>query len=184
MEGTQFRIPEYERSYPEAPRHVQWKQFDFGIYELVPRKATTEPFDLDVGGTDDLYVVNFHGKERSGDGTTSFRWSRPESFVLIPGLADGVSRLTVWLSAGGRPTALPPPTVGVLLAGRQLGTVTVTDDVLPYEFTIAEDHAAELMSSDELIQVSIASSTWNPSDALGVEDTRELGVMVDQLRIE
>ncbi len=184
VEGTQFRIPEFERSYPEAPRQVKLKQFDFGIYELVPRSATTKPFDLDVGGTDDLHVVNFHGKERPGDGTTNFRWSRPESFVLIPDLVDGMSRLTVWLSAGGRPAALPPPTVGVRLADRQLGTVTVTDDVLPYEFTIAEDHAAELMSSDELIQVSITSNSWNPSDALGGEDTRELGVMVDRLRIE
>ena len=182
--GTRFRIPEYERSYPEAPRQVQLKQFDFGIYELVPRRATTEPFDLDVGGTDDLHVVNFHGKERLGDGTTNFRWSRPESFVLIPDLAEGMSRLTVWLSAGGRPTALPPPIVGVRLADRQLGTVTVTDEVLPYEFTIAEDNAAEILSSDELLQVSITSNTWTPSDALGGEDTRELGVMVHRLRID
>ena len=60
----------------------------------------------------------------------------------------------------------------------------MTDAVLPYEFTIAEDHAAEIMSSDELIQVSITSNTWTPSDALGGEDTRELGAMVHRLRID
>jgi hypothetical protein len=184
VRGTQFRIPEYERSYPEAPRQVRLKQFDFGIYELVPRSVATEPFDLDIGGTDDLHVVNFHGKERRGDGTTDFRWSRPESLVLVPNLADGVSRLTLWLSAGGRPATLPPPTVRVRLADQQLGTVTVTDDVLPYEFAIPEDQAAAIVSRDELIEVSITTNTWNPSDALGAEDTRELGVMVDRLRIE
>ena len=182
--GSQFRIPEYERSYPETPQRVRLKQFDFGIYELVPRGATTEPFDLDIGGTDDLHVVGFHGKESRGGGTVNFRWSRPTSLVLVPDLTPDVSRLTVWLSAGGRPTELSPPTVDILLTNRQLGTVTVTEDVLPYEFTIDEDHAAEIIARDEVIQVSITSDTWNPSETLGAEDARELGVIVDRLRID
>ena len=168
--STQFRVPEYERSYPETPQRVRLKQFDFGIYELVPRGATTKPFDLDIGGTDDLHVVGFHGKERRGDGTVTFRWSRPTSLVLVPDLAPDMSRLTVWLSAGARPTGLSPPTVDILLADRQLGTVTVTEDVLPYEFTIDEDHAAEIIARDEVIQVSITSDTWNPSETVGAED--------------
>ncbi len=182
--STQFRVPEYERSYPETPQRVRLKQFDFGIYELVPRGATTESFDLDIGGTDDLHVVGFHAKERRGDGTVTFRWSRPTSLVLVPDLAPDMSRLTVWLSAGGRPTGLAPPTVDILLADRQLGTVTVTEDVLPYEFTIDEDHAAEIIARDEVIQVSITSDTWNPSETVGAADARELGVIVDRLRID
>ncbi len=182
--STQFRVPEFERSYPETPQRARLKQFDFGIYELVPRGPTTKPFDLDIGGTDDLHVVGFHGKERRGDGTVNFRWSRPTSLVLVPGLAPDMSRLTVWLSAGGRPAGLSPPTVDILLADRRLGTATVTEDVLPYEFTIDEDHAAEIIGRDEVIQVSITSDTWNPSETMGAEDARELGVIVDRLRID
>ena len=56
--------------------------------------------------------------------------------------------------------------------------------MLPYEFTIDEDHAAEIIARDEVIQVSITSDTWNPSETLGAEDARELGVIVDRLRID
>ena len=69
-------------------------------------------------------------------------------------------------------------------AGNLYVSSSATDEVLPYDFTIAEDHAAEILSSDELLQVSITSNTWTPSDALGGEDTRELGVMVHRLRVD
>ena len=49
-----FSIPEYERSYPESPNEVRLKEFDFGIYELVPRLTTSSNFELDIGDMDDL----------------------------------------------------------------------------------------------------------------------------------
>ena len=183
VSADRFFVPEYERSYPAVPAEVRLKQYDFGIYELAPRVAMLDGLDLDVGEADDLHVARFHGKE-VGSGELSFRWSTGASFVFIPEVGRHVQTVTLWLSAGGRPASLPPPTVSVFLASRQLGTATVTDGFRPYEFAIGEDHAAEILASDEVIEVRITSTTWTPSEALGGDDTRELGVMVDRLRIE
>ena len=182
--SEQFRVPEYERSYPTIPQEIRLKQYDVGIYELVPRLGTTGPLDLDVGGMDDLYVAAFHSKETLGDQPISFRWTREASFVMIPYVGDEVRTMTLWLSAGGRPRDLPAPRVEVFLANRLLGMVTVTEGFQPYAFNIAPDHAREIGGSDEPVQVSIASNTWSPSAALDADDTRNLGVMVDRLVLE
>ncbi len=182
--GTEhFFVPEYERSYPTVPQEVRLKQYNFGVYELFPRLTTATNLDVDVGNMDDLYVARFHGKE-SGSGGRHFRWSTATSFVLIPQLAPEAQTLTVWLSSGGRPPSLSLPTVEVFIVNQPLGTVTVSDGFQPYEFAISQSLAEEIASSDELVQVTLSSNTWSPSGSLGGDDIRELGVMVDRLRIE
>ena len=183
VSADRFFVPEYERSYPTVPQEVRLKQYDFGIYELAPRVETADSFDLDIGQMDDLHVVRFHGKER-GSSDLTFRWSQEASFILVPAVTQSVQTLTLWFSAGGRPATLPPATVDVVLTNRPLGTATVSDGFKPYAFAIAPEHAAEIMASDEVIQVMLTSSTWTPSESLGGGDTRQLGVMVDRLQIE
>ena len=177
-----FFVPEYARSYPAVPGEVRLKQYDFGIYELVPRVTTADSLDLNIGRADDLYVMRFHGKERQGE--FSFRWSMARSVVLIPQVTGDVRTMTLWLSAGSRPSGLPPATVHVSMSDRLLGAATVSDGFRPYTFAISREHAAAVVASEEVVEITIACSTWSPSDALGGSDTRRLGVMVERLQLD
>ena len=79
-----FQVPEYEKTtYDIYPRTAVKKPFDFTIYKLVQTESTPPPQSLDIGGTDDLHLVDFYPKERLGGGNLTFRWSQDSSYLLM-----------------------------------------------------------------------------------------------------
>ena len=55
--SQRFQVPEYEVSVAGLPRGVRMKEFDFGLYELLPA-STPAPgiwLDLDVGIRDETW---------------------------------------------------------------------------------------------------------------------------------
>ena len=180
--GERFQVPEYESAWNAYPRRVRFKEFDFGLSELLPGPAEATGFDLDVGAADDLYVRHFHAKEHPPNGA-AFRWTREVSYVSIVGTRSGQQRLTLWLGNGGRPPAAGAATVEVFLNDQALGEVTVGGGMGPYRFAIPADLATAIAASDEAAQLRLVTRTWNPARVLGGGDTRELGVMVDRVEI-
>jgi hypothetical protein len=72
-----FQVPEYEKTaYDVYPRRAVRKPFDFTIYKLVQTGLTPPPQSLDIGGTDDLHLVDFYPKERLGGGNLTFDGAR------------------------------------------------------------------------------------------------------------
>jgi len=69
----------------------------------------------------------------------------------------------------------------VSLDGRSLGQVTVGPDPQPFSFAVPADLAAAASASLDTSLLKLVSSTWNPRAVLGVNDTRDLGVMVDRI---
>lgn len=181
VRGERFQVPEYESEWNGYPRRVRFKEFDFAIYEFVPRPDTGDGFTLDVGTADDLYVRRFLAKERHPTGFT-FRWTRDESYVSILGTTPDQRQLTLWLDSGGRPAAAGPADVQVFLNSTRLGAVTV-GGYGPYRFTIPPKLAASMSQDEDAAQLRILSRTWNPAKVLGSPDTRDLGVMVDRIEI-
>jgi hypothetical protein len=180
--GERFQVPEYESAWNAYPRRVRFKEFDFGVSQLLSRPAEAAGFDLDVGAADDLYVRRFHAKERPPNGST-FRWTRDVSYVSIVGTRPDQQRLTLWLGNGGRPPAADAATVEVFLNDRALGTVTVGAGMEPYRFAIPPELAAAIAGSDDAAQLRLLTRTWNPARVLGVSDNRDLGVMIDRIEI-
>jgi hypothetical protein len=84
---------------------------------------------------------------------------------------------------GGRPAGLPPATVEVFFDDRPLGTVTVGPAKATYSFAIPADAAAAAGASDDAALLKLVCSTWNPRASLGVDDGRDLGVMVDLVQV-
>ena len=116
-----FRFRRYESAWNAYPRSVRRKEFDFGLYELLPAASSREAsFELDVGTRDDLHVVRFHAKEVA-DGQ-SMRWSQRQSFVAIPGIPPAAREMVIVMSSGGRPPAASGADVTVYLNERLLGT--------------------------------------------------------------
>ena len=179
-----LRVPEYARTYPDVPAEALSKQFDIGVYELIPRLRTAEAFELDVGSQDDLYVFGFHGAEKLGADGPTFRWTRASSSVLVPEIRSDTATVTVWLGAGPRPATAPRPVVTVSLGQRVLGATSVTPAIAPHGFEVPADYAAELAATRALVDVVIAADTWSPSVYLGTNDERDLGVMVDRVAVD
>jgi hypothetical protein len=161
---------------------VRQKEFDYGVYQLLPGSGSQAPwFALDVGTMDDLHVVRFHAKEQL-DGRT-FRWSRDVSYVTLLGMRADSRTLVLWLNDGGRPPGAPPARVTVSIENRQLGEVTVARGFAPYTFGIPPEIAAAAGASGDPARLRLGTATWNPRNLLGVGDDRELGVMVDRVEV-
>ena len=179
-----FWIPEYERSYPTFPSEVRLKEFNFGIYELVPRVATASSFELDAGDMDHLYVRRFHEKETQAGRDVTFRWTSDRSSMLIPTVSSQARTLTMWLNAGARPPTAERPEIDIYVNDTFLGSATPTTGFQPYTFEIPDVVASAIEGIEEPAVVRLESPTWSPRALLGADDARELGVMVDRVILE
>ncbi len=180
--SDRFQVPEYDSPLNAYPRGVRHKEFDYSVYAFAAAShAPPGPFDLDVGVRDDLHVLRFHAKEVS-DGVT-YRWSRDVSYVSITSLAPGARQVILWMNDGGRPLHIRPAEVSVYLANQLLGSFRVVTGFHPYYFAIPPPLAARVASSGDPVQLKIVTPVWNPSRALGTNDDRELGVMLDRVAV-
>ncbi|HTI36082.1 MAG TPA: hypothetical protein VL484_00875, partial [Vicinamibacterales bacterium] len=190
--SEQFKVPEYQTTrWNDFPRFVKQKEFDYGVFEFeAPRPDAGDTFDLDVGVNDDLYVVRFQAKERT-EGRT-IRWTRYNSFLALKPFSGASRAVTIWMSSGGRPSAVPPAQVSVYLNARPgdatgsgehlLGTVQVPTGFRMYTFDIPPEIAADAALADPP-RLRIQTNTWNPHEALGSGDDRQLGVMIDRVQV-
>ena len=184
VDTDEFSVPEYESAYDAYPREVRLKRYNVTIYELVPRLTPVDGFDLDVGSGDELLLRRFHEQEALGSTDTTFRWSRDVSFVSLLGVSSAHRIVTLWLSNGDRPNTAGLATVEVSLNDRELGTVTVNARFEPYRFEVPPGLAAELETSEAPGRLKLVSSTWKPQEVLPVDDSRDLGVMVDRVTVD
>jgi hypothetical protein len=177
-----FQVPEFEKTaYDVYPRASVRKPFDFTIYRLVQTGLTPPPHSLDVGGTDDLHLVDFFPKERLGGGNLTFRWSQDTSYLLMS--VPPASREVALRLSGGRPRGVPLPRVAVSIEGEEIGSVELTNEFRDYVFPISGATASNLARRPDGVQIRIQSSTWIPRTVLGGSDTRALGVMIDRVEI-
>jgi hypothetical protein len=177
-----FQVPEFEKtSYDTYPRVAVRKPFDFTIYRLVQTGMTPPPQSLDIGGTDDLHLVDFYPKERLRGGDLTFRWTQDVSYLLMS--VPPNSREVALRLSGGRPRGVPLPRVTVYLGDEELSSVELTNEFRDYVFPIPAATASNLTGRQDAVQIRIQSSTWIPRTILGGSDTRALGVMLDRAEI-
>lgn len=182
VSSDRFQVSEYDAPMNAYPRFARQKEFDFSLYRFTDPQTIAGPwFDLDVGMSDDLHVLRFHAKERT-EGRT-FRWTRATSYVSVTTVPPNAREVTLEMSDGGRPTAVPPAAVGVYLHGQLLGTIRVGHGFHPYSLPIPADLAARATAYRDPVELKLVTSVWNPHEALGVPDDRDLGVMVDRVAV-
>jgi hypothetical protein len=179
-----IETPEYESVRNGYPRQARLKKFGLSIFELSPVTAGSSRAvtDIDVGGPDDVWVLRIHGKEHQG--AVSYRWTRNISYVNMMGLDPGSNSVTLWMSNGGRPAAAGAAKVRVRLNDADLGELEVRDGFAPYSLTIPADVAAAAGARTEASVLRLESTVWNPGKVLGVPDDRQLGVMLDRVRVQ
>ena len=160
--SERFQLPEYESSFNAYPREVRRKEFDFGLYALLPPTDTPDMwFDLDVGVRDDLHVVRFHAKETASGRT--MRWSQDQSFVSITSMPRGAREVVLTLSSGGRPEGPPAADVSVYLNDQLLGTARVADGFRPYTFPLPPGVAEVAAAAEVPARLMIRTPPWSPT---------------------
>jgi hypothetical protein len=178
-----FSVPQYEATgYDTYPRRARTKPFDLTMYRFIDGSGDEDAFRMDVGASDDLHVVRFHGKERLR-GDLDFRWTRDRSYFVVPHFKTTDRELVLRMSNGGRPGKTVPARVAVFLAERQIGSADPDSQFRDYTFSIPSDLAAELAANAIGSEVRLESTTWTPRDVLGNGDERQLGVMIDRAEI-
>ena len=123
----QTRIPHYDRTLNAYPNGaVNW-EFNYGIYDLLVDPPPPGPFNLDVGGDDDLQVLGMHPRTLDERGVT-YRWTTARSIVWVVGTLPETREITLHMSNGGRPEAAGVAEVRITLNDEPLGSITVPDD--------------------------------------------------------
>jgi hypothetical protein len=185
VSSERFAVPEYERPVNAYPSGVRRKDFEYGMYRLVPAAAhaASEPVDVRIGVLDDLDVLRFHARETRGDTGETFRWTTGQSFVLLLGIPTDATTLTIWMSNGGRPAAAPPATVEAAFDDDTIGTATPDDQIRPYTFHLAPALVSRVAGRPDPVRLRLRVPTWNPAATIGGGDTRDLGVIVTRVDV-
>jgi hypothetical protein len=177
VEDYPFVTAEWERTLDRAPRRAETRALFFSISRVVPPGELAVPPlpEVDVGGSDDVQVSGFFDKEGGKDRT--FRWSGPCGSVYLPGAAAGAT-LVLTASVGSRP--LPSPvTARVSLSGAPLGDLPLGPEWTESAFTLPDP----LPDGPPVLRLDVPA--FRPANVVpGSDDTRDLGLMLDRIRIE
>ena len=177
------RIPHYDRTLNAYPNGVVNWEFNYGIYDLLVDPLPPGPFDLDVGGDDDLQVLGMHPRTLNRYGVT-YRWTTARSSVWVVGTLPDARKVTLRMSNGGRPVAAGVAVVRVSLYDQPLGSIIVPDDRFrEYTIAIPPDLARAVAADEGAAELRLETVPWVPLHVLGIPDQRELGVMLDRVEV-
>ena len=176
VEEHSFGGFEWERAYGRPPRGPEFKSLRFTISRVVlPEELQVPPLpEVDVGGSDDVQVSGFYDKEGGGDHT--YRWTGSCASIYVPAARPG-GTVALTVSAGRRP-ASKPAIVRVSLGRTPLGNVTVGAAWAEHRLRVPPGLA------DPFPVLRLDVEGWRPANTEpGSDDVRDLGVMVDRVRM-
>jgi hypothetical protein len=171
-----FVTTEWERTYDRPPRRPQAHGLSFTVSRVVlPEELQVPPLtEVDVGGTDDVFLSGFFDKEGGGDRT--YRWTGPCASLYLPGARAGQD-LALTVSGERRPES-KPALMRVSLSGVPLGQATIGPSWSEYVFPLPDP----LPPGPPLLRLDVPA--FRPANLLaGSSDTRDLGIMVDRIRL-
>jgi hypothetical protein len=180
----------WEQPKNRAPEKAEDYSMSFRISRLTaPQDLNVPPLaEVDIGGSDDVQVSGFFDKE-GAEGET-FRWTGACASIYVPGARAGAD-LVVRASAGRRPVGdvpsvadpghlvrVAPADVKVSMNGVPIGAFTAVDGLQEYRLPLPP----VLPAGAPVLRFDVKA--WRPVNVIpGSTDIRELGVMIERVRV-
>lgn len=111
------------------------------------------------------------------------RWTQDASEISVTGMTGTEREVVLTMSDGGRPAGATAARVEVLFNGTSLGTADVLAGFHEYRFAVPAALAEATLASDAPAVLRLVSTVWSPRALLNVDDSRELGVMLDMVTV-
>lgn len=180
-ERFHFASDRVERTFERLPEKMEKVHYSLQIYEVKPRPpGGAKTYQALISHSNFGYASEgFHQSEfRSGG--NAYRWSQGDASLEMPEI-DG-AHPAVLIARLARPdmgseTESP---VRIRLNGQDLGAVRLSPGFKDYKIPIGRSQ----LSRGERNRVEFLSPSFNPAALLGWEDTRDLGFMLDCIKLQ
>jgi len=186
-EGLWIDVPTLEHSYEHFPTQRLRFTLPLEIFLLLSTEEAegkpVYPFYLDVGLLDSNSLLEgFHHKERGLD-TTDFRWTGQAAQLALPPLeAARGAVVTLRMAGGDRPQSMSSPRVSIYLNGVLLDEFELGPEFDTYRASVPAILLAGFTGRNPVLRLE--TDTWNPQAAGLSEDGRDLGIMLDWVKVE
>ncbi|MCY3759182.1 MAG: hypothetical protein OXG96_15805 [Acidobacteria bacterium] len=170
-----------ERTFERLPQRMQEVQYSLQIYEVKPRpQAGPKNYEALIAHSNFGYASEGFHQSEFGAGGNAYRWSQGDASVELSEI-DG-SYPAVLIARLARPDMGPATEspVGVRLNGQDLGAVNLSPRFKDYKIPIRRSQLAR----GERNRVEFQSHSFNPAALQGWEDTRDLGFMLDCIKLQ
>jgi hypothetical protein len=183
VQPFRFASFEWEWTYDRVPSKAEPRIVDFALSRVVSPEDLRLPLDqeTDIGGSGDPQISGFYEREALGERT--YRWSgacldaqgQAVASVYLPAVRPGRA-IEIEASAFTRPETARAPVVTVTLGETLVGQFEATAGWTTFALK------APPGESSRLLRLSVPA--WRPANTdAGSTDTRDLGVMVDRIRV-
>jgi hypothetical protein len=163
-------------AYDRKPGAPEFRSLHFTVSRVVPPEELRVPSldEVDIGASDDVQVSGFFDKE-GGAGRT-FRWTGPCASIYLPGSQAGAA-LAITASSERRP-ASSLAVVTVSLSGQTLGKFVAGPEWSEHVLVLP----SPLPPGPPVLRLDVPP--WRPANVFpGSPDARDLGIMLDRIRV-
>lgn len=170
-----------ERTYERLPEKMETVRYSLQLYEVKPRaQEGSKPYQALNRHSSFGYASRGFYQPELGEGGNTFRWSRGDASVEMPEIDATYPAVLIARLARPDVGAATESPIRVGLNGHDLGPLWLSTGFSDYNIPIRRSQLAQ----GERNRVEFRSQTFNPS-ALGFgEDTRNLGFMLDSIRLQ
>lgn len=170
-----------ERTFERLPEQMQEVHYSLQIYEVKPRpQEGPKTYEALISHSNFGYASEGFHQSEFGEGGNAYRWSQGDASVELSEI-DG-SYPAVLIARLARPDMGPATEspVRVRLNGQDLGAVQLSPRFKDYKIPIRKS----LLARGERNRVEFLSHSFNPAALQGWEDTRDLGFMLDCIKLQ
>ena len=170
-----------ERTFERLPETMQEVHYSLQIYEVKPRpQGGPKPYQALISHSNFGYASEgFHQSEFVAGGN-AYRWSRGDASVEMPEIDGAYPAVLIARLARPDLGAATETPVRIRLNGQDLGAVRLSPRFEDYKFPVGRSRLAR----GERNRVEFLSRSFNPSALRGREDIRDLGFMLDCLKLQ
>jgi len=185
-EGLWIDVPALEHSYEHIPTQRLRFTLPLEIYLLLSTEEAESkpayPFYLDIGLLDSNFLLGgFYHKERGLD-TIDFRWTGQVAQIALPPLKASRAMGVTLRMASPRPEGTPSSNVSLYLNEVLLDEFELGPEFDTYRASVPAILLADFAGRNPVLRLE--TDTWNPRAAGLSEDSRDLGIMLDWVKVE